>query len=197
VGADWEEAAAELVRYAMAVIKSWTWRGTIFEKCAEKNRPVKRPTIDDAFDENEAESMAGEVITVALEQFRRDVLLQDRWDPARGASLTTYFVGLCVLCFPNVYRAWLRSVPPRGWAELDADRTGSGDLPIEDQVIQQWMNADALVLVRNEDARRALVLVGMGYTQPQIADRLGTTTKAVERMLDYARKQVAKRKRTA
>ncbi len=38
--------------------------------------------------------------------------------------------------------------------------------------------------------RTALVLVGFGFTYPQIAQRLGKTEKAVERMVAYARIQV-------
>jgi DNA-directed RNA polymerase specialized sigma24 family protein len=51
--------------------------------------------------------------------------------------------------------------------------------------------------VRNERARKAMVLWGYGYTYAEIGERLGTTEKAVERMIDYGRKQVRKGKETA
>ena len=196
-GPEYQRTAEELVRYGVGVLTAWIARGTVFDKCAKKGRAVERPPAG-ALDLIEAESMAGEVITVALAHFRTDVLLPGRWDPARGASLTTFFVGQCILRFPNIYRSWLAQVPEYTLDEATArdERRNPVD-SVEDDVIRDRMTAEALRLVRSDDARRALVLVGYGYTQPQIARRLGKTEKAVERMLDYARKQVKKGQRSA
>ncbi|WP_375492081.1 hypothetical protein [uncultured Jatrophihabitans sp.] len=171
-GLEWDEAAGELVKYSLAVLQPWIVRGIIFDKCAEKGRAVKRPPFDNAIDAAEALSMAGEVITKALGRFRTDVLL------------------------PGL-REWFASLPPTAWDEIDPDVTGSSGLPVDDFAVQRATNDIALRLVRNDDARKAFVLTSFGYTQPQIADKLGTTTKAVERMLAYAREQVAKGRRPA
>jgi len=32
--------------------------------------------------------------------------MKDGWDPARGAQLTTYFIGQCLFQYPNVFRRW-------------------------------------------------------------------------------------------
>ena len=189
-GPDFQRAAEELVRYGVAVMTSWLLNGTIFERCARKGRPVERPPAG-ALDRVEAESMAGEVVAVSLAHFRDDVLVPGQWDPARGASLTTFFVGQCVLRFPNIYRAWLVQLPSYRLDEeavLDVNRTTTQ--AVDDDVIRDRMSVDALRMVRSDEARKALVLVACGYSHPEIAAALGKTDKAVERMIAYARKQV-------
>ncbi len=196
-GAEYDRTAEELVRYGVAVLKSWILAGTIYEKCAYKGRPVKRADFE-AFDDAEAESMAGEVITVAIARFRTEVLLPGLWDPSRGASLTTYFVGQCILCFPGVYRPWRTQQPPkRNWALNRLDENLSTEQAVEDDVIRERTTVDALRLVKSQEARTALVMVGMGYRQAYIAEHLGMTEKAVERMIHYAKQQVRKGRESA
>ncbi len=196
-GPEYQRAAEELVRYGMSVVTAWSVTGTIFEKCAKIGRPVQRPPTG-ALDSVEAESLAGEVITVALTYFRDEVLVPGLWDPARGASLTTYFVGQCIRQFPNIYRSWLAQVP-----EYELNRDGlldikrPSDYGLEDVVLDQRTQIEALRLVRNDDARRAMVLWAWGYTYGEIAERLQKTEKAVERMVDYGRKQVRRGKESA
>lgn len=193
-GEVWDAVATELVKYGLAVTKSWILRGTMFEKCAQKGRPVTRPPRG-SMDEDEAESLAGELITVALERFRAEVLVPGRWDPERGAALTTYFVGQCILRFPNLYRTWLTTVADYDLHgdELLHARPSSNSL--EDDIIDERANVEALRAVKSADARKALVLSASGYTYAEIGHRLGKSEKAVERMVDYARRQVHKAER--
>ena len=189
-GPEYERAAEELVRYGLSVVTAWIRTGTIFEKVARRARPVERPP-DGALDDSEALSMAGEVVTVALAHFRDDVLVPGRWDPARGASLTTFFVGQCLLRFPNIYRQWVQQVPRTRAASFDeVNHERPSGQQVEDDVITSRAAETALACVRSDDARTALVLIGFGFTYPQIAQRLGKTEKAVERMIAYARTQV-------
>jgi hypothetical protein len=39
-------------------------------------------------------------------EFPRD-LDEEEWDHRRGATLRTYFIGQCLIRFPNIYRRWL------------------------------------------------------------------------------------------
>lgn len=196
-GHEYVSTARELARYGVAVLTAWTMRGTIFDKCVRVGRGVQRPPPGVVIDRDEAQSLAGEVVAVALRHFREEVLLPGLWDPSRGASLTTFFVGQCVLRFPNLYRQWLTQQPPVPAVDdtvLDQRSTGES---VEDDVITERMTAQALQLVRSPDARRALVMTSMGYPQSDIAKKLATTEKAVERMIAYAREQVRKGRRSA
>jgi hypothetical protein len=194
-GPEYQRTAEELVRYGVAVMKAWMMTGTIFEKCARRGRAVQRPAAG-ALDAIEAESMAGEVVTVALAHFRDEVLLPGVWDPAKGASLTTFFIGQCILRFPNIYRNWLAQVPDYDLGQDGLLRRGDG-WDLEDEVLNERAQVEALRLVRNEDARKAMVLWGYGYTYAEIGERLGKTEKAVERMIDYGRQQARRGRGTA
>jgi hypothetical protein len=33
-------------------------------------------------------------------------LLANRWDPKKGASIKTFFIGQCLIRFVNVYNRW-------------------------------------------------------------------------------------------
>jgi hypothetical protein len=106
--AAWLPLADALVEYGFAVMRVWIANGRIFTEMARMHMPLPVPrkgwlTLD------EAESMAGEVVTLALTAFKNDVLAKGCWNPGKGASLTTFFVGQCKLQFSNVYRNWLRS----------------------------------------------------------------------------------------
>jgi len=195
-GKEWQLAAEELTRYGFDVLCSWMRKGTIYNKCAQKNRPVKRAP-EGALDQAEIESLAGETVTHALRFFRETVLKPGRWDPAKGASITTFFVGQCILRFPEVYRPWLTEVLGfRRGVEVAEVQLHQRLTPVEDDVIVSMMTDDALRLVLNDKARRAFVMCACGgYTQVQAAELLDVTPKAVERMLDYARKQVDKYRR--
>lgn len=191
-GLEWEMAARELARYGVDVINSWVRKGTIYEKCAQRGRFIKRPP-DGTIDADERQSIVNETVAKALRHFRLEVLIPGLWDPARGASITTYFVGQCLLRFPDVYRPWLNQVLRHGQSvELAKVQLSQRMAPVEDDVIVSMANHKALQHVRSQDARIALVMTAQNYTQGEIAERLGKTTKAVERMLDYARKQIQK-----
>ena len=198
-GLAYDYAATELAKYAIAVLTAWIVNGTIYAKCAEKARPVQRSRGGPP-SHRQAESLAGEVVAVALTRFVEKTLVPDNWDPSRGASLATYFVGQCILSFPNVYRQSRPDHEPRGvpvgeeFALLDS-RT-QDDL-VEDDVIRSLTASAAFQMIRSEDAREAFALMSLGYTQVAIAARMGKTVKAVERMIDYARSQVTKERRKA
>lgn len=196
-GKEWQTAAEELARYGVDVLHSWVRKGTIYEKCAQRQRFIQRPP-EGMLDEAEARSLVNETVAVALKHFRDDVLIPGVWDPTKGASITTFFVGQCLMRFPDLYRPWLNRVRKvdRG-TDIAKVQLSQQSNPVEDDVIVSMTSNSALNVVRNKEARVALVMTAMGYTQVHIADHLATTPKAVERMLDYARKQIDKQRRSA
>jgi len=196
-GKQWQTAAEELAKYGVDVLNSWVRKGTIYEKCAQRKRYIKRPP-DGTLDAAEGRSLVNGAVADALRHFRADVLIPGVWDPAKGASITTFFVGQCLMRFPDVYRPWLNQVAKvhRG-TDIAKVQLSQRTNPVADDVIISLTNSSALKLVRNKDAKVAFVMTAMDYTQVQIADHLGTTPKAIERMLDYARKQIDKERRSA
>lgn len=197
-GANYNYAAQELVRYGVAALTKWYLTGDIYPIMAKRGRGLGRPRS--TITKDEARSLAGEVVTVALRHFRDDVLIPGIWTPTKGASLTTFFIGQCLLRLPNLHRAWLKELhDPFHDLPKREQITHGGHPPsvardIEHDVLIELMSAEHLAMVKNNDARKALVYTAIGWTQAEIATELNTTEKAVERMLSYARTQVKKRK---
>ena len=194
-GPTWERAAEELARYGVAVLTAWMLKGLIYDKCAAKGRSIRRAP-EGALDYGEASCIAGEVVTVALHHFRDEVLLPGKWDPTRGASLTTYFTGQCILRFPNIWRAWLPDEPTRVPSEDILSQMARPD-SVEDDVIRAMTAASALRQVRSLQARQAFVLQSLGMNVPQIAKQLGASEDAIEGAIAYARKKIRRPRESA
>jgi hypothetical protein len=108
-GPAFEVFAGELAAYGYPVVLSWLRRGTIWRHCAERGRPLyptdaEREILEGQFDERL--ELALETVAEGLKFFRERVLLAGRWSFDGGAALTTYFIGACLLAFPNVFRRW-------------------------------------------------------------------------------------------
>lgn len=107
-GHDYNRFADRLARYGYAVIHAWCCNELIFARCAAKGLSLHRARIRP----DDAAELAMETVAVALKKFRETVLIPRKWDHTRGASLNTFFVGQCLLRFPNVYRRWYRESRP-------------------------------------------------------------------------------------
>lgn len=201
-GVRYEEFATELARYGIAVISAWISRGQIFARCAHKGLRLSRPPRGEAISSDDALELALETVAIALKHFRDDVLVPGVWDPARGASLRTFFIGQCLLRFPNVYRRWQLEVTKRSM--VIEDRIDLTDLQethnvahdVERDVISALAASEQLRHIKNPLTRRAIVMTSQGWSQAEIADELGMTTKAVERMLANERTRARRRKET-
>jgi DNA-directed RNA polymerase specialized sigma24 family protein len=53
--------------------------------------------------------LAFDTVQESVVKFRDRVLKRNRWNPAKGATLKTFFIGFCLFIFPNFYRSWLVS----------------------------------------------------------------------------------------
>jgi hypothetical protein len=108
-GPDYEIFAGELAAYGYPIILAWLRRGVIWKHCADRGRPLSptdadRETLANVFDERL--ELALETVAVALKFFKNRVLRTGTWAFDGGATLTTYFIGACLLAFPNVFRRW-------------------------------------------------------------------------------------------
>ncbi len=171
-GAAYERFADRLVRYGYAVIHAWCLEGLIFSRCAEKGwtLPRARITPDDAVE------LASETVTIALVKFRETVLIPRKWDPAKGASLNTFFVGQCLLRFLNVYRRWHHETRPFHLAE-DPDTDPSFEradrdlsLDPEHRGLLRVEARDALAAIDDELDRAIAVFKAEGRTNEEIVE---------------------------
>jgi hypothetical protein len=179
-GLEWRLFRSALAQYGVPVIYKWSMSGRIFAECATKGfgrLPRRRRDREDAL------GIAGETVARSLVYFRDHVLIRSVWDPARGASVRTYFIGACVLHFPNVY---LRSLGSE-WLPERLDRSEEVDpmvvLPDGNRFSRPDTRAELASdfrSIRDPQTREIVLRTTEGYSHQEIATLLNTTPKAVE-----------------
>lgn len=190
-GRDWDYFVTELIKYGYAVLNSWMRSGLIWRRLADQ-RGIRGLPTPPAWEWNDEAwgDLAHDTLVIAIEKFRDTVLIPGRWDPNRGASLKTYFIGQCLIRFPNVYRSWYVSTEKRQFERpVDADewlhaRPAAGTP--EDKVVQDDQIARGLADL-DDRTREVLVLLDQDHTQTQVAEHLGISRKSVEMIVKHHR----------
>ncbi|MBB5167641.1 hypothetical protein [Mycobacterium sp. AZCC_0083] len=96
-----------LARYGHAIVAGWLTRRTIEARCREK-RLRHVPSLEEVdLGISDVDEIADETVAEALSYFRDRVLIPSKWNPRRGASLRTFFVGQCLIRFVAVMNRWL------------------------------------------------------------------------------------------
>jgi DNA-directed RNA polymerase specialized sigma24 family protein len=188
-GVHWDYYATELAKYGLAVLTGWMVRGLILDRARRHAFGGLPAPLDDSLtDHDMAVELAGETVARALIAFRNDVLIPRVWDPSKGASIKTFFIGQCLKQFANVYRSWHREMySDASFNAADVDEvpeSSFGRLPDVATGVSRQVQADqALAQIKDPRAKQAFVLAAAGYSQEEIGRRLNVTTKAVERMI--------------
>lgn len=184
-GIHYDYFATELTKYALAVMTAWIVTAQIFPKMRARGMGgLPEPLGHELRNQDEAESLAGETIAESLRNFRQYVLIPGRWNPERGASIRTYFIGQCLLRFANIYRAWHRNTYERAeWGyrdEVGEADAGSSAGDVERDAIANLRSTEFLSRVKQPRTREIFVRSAAGWTHEEIAELLGITPKAVE-----------------
>lgn len=106
-----------LAQYGFPVMMTWIREGRIFRECADKGRPLPESPellVHMANSLDTAQQLAGTTVAEALPQFRESAMVGGGWQAAGGASLRSFFIGACVLAFPNIYRKWFTAFQDEG-----------------------------------------------------------------------------------
>jgi DNA-directed RNA polymerase specialized sigma24 family protein len=180
-GREWERFRNRLARYGFQVIRAWCVNGRIFRECRRKMGPKSPRAPKRALSLDEAAEVAAETVARALNYFVDEVLRRHRWDPRKGASLSTFFVGACILSFPN---------------ELSRLRAEYKPLPLGpgEDIPHTVFSADAIIAAREvldamkPRARTVVLRHGAGFTYKEIAQRTGLTVKGVDTLLTRRRR---------
>jgi DNA-directed RNA polymerase specialized sigma subunit, sigma24 homolog len=202
-GRNYDFFAAEIAKYGWAVICGWIYKGQIRAEVARKGFGALEPEPRLGAMVDDAEGLADETVVLALRAFRDNVLVPGMWDPAKGASLRTFFVGQCLRQFSNVYKRWRREelrsytepqAPPATaeWADEFEDGPSTPLAPDASEAAQLRDELRrAFGKITDERVRSAFYLsVTHGFTHAQIGEKLGMTAKAVESAIARARQQV-------
>ncbi|HEY0987803.1 MAG TPA: sigma factor-like helix-turn-helix DNA-binding protein [Kofleriaceae bacterium] len=183
-GPEWDAFVRVLVEYGIQVFRAWLRTGKVFTECRHTG-PRRRLRDGDEIDE-----ITGEIVAEAIAAFRKDVLIPGTWDPSKGASLRTYFIGNCKLRFANVYRRWVSE---------------TSGIPVDDGTIRAELEHQRAVRVpvevtaelrrlaprlRDDTIERINALGAVGYTNAEIAEIDGTTEGAINARLHRAREKM-------
>lgn len=192
---EWHPVAAEFARYGLGVLQAWIATGRIFGQVRAKTGYRLTPS-ETGLDEDAVQTLATDTVVAALRAFLEKVLKQNRWDPAKGASLKTFFIGQCVLQFPNAYKKWIRqqrwqSRTLPGGVAVHLERRTPPAAGADRELLRGEEFRTALALLSTQKARVAFAMQNLGYTHEEIASHLGMTdVKAVENLLGYQRRRV-------
>jgi DNA-directed RNA polymerase specialized sigma24 family protein len=192
---EWQPVAAEFARYGLGVLQAWIATGKIFARVrAVTGYRLTPPEL--GFDYDAVQTLATDTVVAALRAFLEKVLKQNRWDPTKGASLKTFFVGQCMFQFSNAYRKWWRQQRWKSRVQLEGIGVDLEQVttpsPSADQALVDREEFDAaLGLLSTATARTAFAMQNMGYTHEEIALELGLAdAKAVENVLGYQRRRL-------
>ena len=193
-GLCWDRFVEVLVEFAFPVLTTWIVSGAI-RKHVARNARVLLEAPPSPVTQEDAEDLASETIADALRPFRDRVLRANRWDPSRGAALTTWWIGYCLLRFPDVYRRWQTAQRKWSFSLRAAEQLRSLGLepaPEDpaDQLIMHEELAQALASVPSEFTRRILQLKAQGYRHREISEVLGCSVKSIESRLARHWRQV-------
>jgi DNA-directed RNA polymerase specialized sigma24 family protein len=180
----WEQLAGYGLRTVPKLISS----GKVFAAARQLGRDIgDAPT--GPWDDADVDDLSSPTVNEGLKLFARGGLA--RWDPSRGAALTTWFIGSCALVFPGVYRQWQRGREERGEWEVPLDAADAAGARSELGRRAVFGNPEALVVQRTaaEDAlgrlgsptdQQIMRMTVDGFSQQEIATALSLTVRAVE-----------------
>lgn len=202
-GRAWREVSGALIDYGFQVMRAWVVTGQVFVKLAEKGRTVQTPPVM-GIPRPDALMLAEDTVADAIVDFRDRVLGKGRWDPSKGASLTTFFIGNCLLFqFPSLYRAWrsdyvrVRTTQqpiPSADAHYDSRlRLPSAEDPAVEVVGVDHTTrviANTLEPIKDDTNKTILMLRAEGFGIDEIAETLGLDYNAVESRIYRARKKL-------
>jgi DNA-binding CsgD family transcriptional regulator len=193
------ELRDRLWKYAMPVMKYNLRSGQIQRLCFERGVAVSLTLSDrEALHTSIAERDALTVDTILLAEkyFQRKAITGGAWDPDKGASLETFFIGSCLMCFPRVYAKWSRERTDRLVAEsyglIPRDSSHVLSHRAEDPSMRAAQH-DQIVRVlamASPTARAIMAMIWNDHTYAEIGARLGLSERAVEGQMYRLRQKV-------
>jgi DNA-directed RNA polymerase specialized sigma24 family protein len=187
----WRCLADRLARYGYGVLVGWGLDGVLRSRADAKHIAGSSRIPEHLhLDEDQAKSLAQEVLSVSIDRYRRISL--PAWDPNGGASLRTWLIGRCLLDLPDTFERWHRHERrqlPAGPPRVDDGRHGHRpDEEAEAHVLLE----QALGLINDPVARTALAMQNEGHTVHEIAQQLQTTDHIIRTALYRARARIRK-----
>nr|WSX54162.1 sigma-70 family RNA polymerase sigma factor [Streptomyces sp. NBC_00974] len=197
-GLGFEQLREDLWVYGWRVMRSWMRDGTVIERCRERRIFFAAPytEVEEMMRRTDVrDEIAHECVAHAVTTFMAALPHPQSWDPDRGATMRTYFIGRCLMSFRDAYQRWAGTNRKLLGIAIDGYWRNTGDIP--DRPAHALTPAEMIVLRDTLDQildgasmeERAIcrLILFYGATQEEIAEQLGITRKAVERRLARVR----------
>lgn len=183
----------QLIRYALPRLRTAIRTGKVFPWCRQRN-PRIRLHSPRWFTDEDHDELASAVVAKATARFERTSGTAVGWNPCAGASLATFFLGLCIDEFPNEFHSWL-SRYHRHRQDVPYDERGEPAVADPCDVVLELADVQDRLRTAPAGQRAAIWLHAQGFTHREIADKLGTTTRAVEALIRRARRRLTDKER--
>lgn len=183
----------ELIRYAVPVLRQLLSDGRLAGKATRLGRPPAPADAWQDFTEDDRREFVQEMIVNALPRFDHAVFGDRRWTSAHGASLKTYFVNACILCFARLQDRWMhdrQALRPVG-LEFDPDSAPSAPDSAATVAVQDEVRR-LLRGVGDRQLQEVIVLRAAGWRAEDAAGEAGLTAKAAEGRLARLRQKLKK-----
>jgi hypothetical protein len=171
---DWITLSGVLIEYGYSVLMGWLVGGGIYEAAKSKGDTgvlgLSRIPRELKLDQMDAHDLTTMLLEAAIRRFHQ-TLLDGLWQPEKGARLSTFFVGRCLMELPDVYGRWHRQ--QERWAREIAVVEQVDDGRFTDDPCERAINTvyldEVLPPGRFEHVRVMLLLSESGYTMAEIA----------------------------
>uniref|UniRef100_A0AAU1M5A0 Sigma-70 family RNA polymerase sigma factor n=1 Tax=Streptomyces sp. NBC_00148 TaxID=2903626 RepID=A0AAU1M5A0_9ACTN len=190
--------------YGWRVMRAWMRDGTIVQRCRERRIYFAAPytEVEEMMRRDDVrQDIAIDCLSGAIPLFMSDCLKQ--WKPDGGRSLNTYFLHLALSFYRDSYRKWasghrqrMREVlgpqPRRAYFEDWDEWIPVVEPTFEEQTVLQETLGTILEGASMEERAVCKAMLDTDATQEEIAQKLGTTRKSVERRLSRVRQRARK-----
>jgi DNA-directed RNA polymerase specialized sigma24 family protein len=192
-GPGWDRFAHGLASYGINVIRGWIMTGRIFAELRARGiRHGAGTSWHGQMTSADATDIAVETVARAIVSFRDKMLVNGRWSPEGGASITTLFITQCLFQFPNAHRYWKKERGPA--RELPDDlavsqqpHLGGGDP--EQMLIGREQQIELINNLPSDLIRAAVQLMSEGHSVREAAEHLGVKPKKIDNALTRYRQK--------
>ncbi|BEL05574.1 hypothetical protein Q0Z83_037650 [Actinoplanes sichuanensis] len=188
-GLPWDELIDRLIRHALPIMRSAMSSGKIFTWCRERNAMIRLSRPDPWLPQDQ-EDLAFRSVSTAVQHFVKAAREGRGWSPAGGATMSSFFLGLCISAFPNEFRTLLREQKKRHHTELSED-TAIPSVPGPEEAVAAADEMNRLLDGIAPEQRRALLAKANGFSHAEIATQMNLTPRAVEGLIYRGRQQLS------
>lgn len=187
-GPDWDYFVHIIAKYGLQVLYAWIRMGVIVQKCRQRGivRGLPPGEFAGPLQHVDAEDLASDTTSVAINTFRDEVLMKNRWQPDGGASLKTFFIGQALWRYPDVNASWRRQLGRSPWLVTDPivlpDSRPADD---PENVVVERMMLPVAAEGLDPNTLKVITMNVAGFSHAEIASELGdgANAKTVENLL--------------